>query len=148
MFSRANKYYRTLCCCNTEKLIRHEKNDYINIACYSRFTKNLSKSYSTLATRNNFYFFYFVETYKIMKLRVEKKNLRRKCSTTFGMAIQFCDYNRTDINALFKSFRLCFASLTYCCIHYEDYIIWLLQRIKIWYWRLFIFLTLKYKNVI
>lgn len=54
--------------------------------------------------------------------------LRTKSTSTFCMSIQFCYNDRTNIHFLLEGSSLSFTSLTNCCIHHKDNIIWSLKQ--------------------
>jgi len=66
--------------------------------------------------------------FKVYTAKKVAHYLRTKSPSTFCMSIQFCYNDRTYIHFLLKGFSLSFTSLTNCCIHHKDNIIWSLKQ--------------------
>lgn len=53
--------------------------------------------------------------------------LRAERPTAFGVSVQLCDDDGTDVDFLLESFGLPLASLTNRCVHHEYYIVGFLE---------------------
>lgn len=72
----------------------------------------------------------WIFNFKVYTAKEVAHYLRTKSPSTFCMSIQFCYNDRTYIHFLFEGSSLSFTSLTNCCIHHKDNIIWSLKQ---WY---------------